>query len=816
MKNRFAPTALLCGTALSTMAAMTLDAGPAEAQTSQAAVAPASNTPDTPVGGAGPVGKANAEANSEAITVTAAAAHKTADGVTGLQPGGGLITVQVAPKSVSTVTTDYILKQAPATSPFMLTQLLPGADVSEVDPWGLSGGSISLRGLNQTEMAFVWEGSPIADIGVYTTYPSEFSDSENLDELTLQQGSSNIDTPTINGSGGLFTFHDRDPLDHFGGLADYGYGTYKYNREFARIDTGLIGNTGVKAFVSISNQHDRAWRGSGVDDRLHTDWKFVKEWGNGNRVALVGAYQDAVQNSYTNPTLYQWDSLKDSFNYTGTYITRANPYGDTQYWRLNRNPYHNVELSGPSTFHVTSDLEIDVIPYMWHGYGNGTIGLTSFDADNYLGAMQVAQNLNLPNANPSDGGATTLLAFVDDQWRGGVTTKAYYQLGAHDRLYGGWWYEYSDDHDYEPTSVVGRNGEPTSVWGDQEIVKLSNGQAYLGQNIRTVTQVNTLFIGDTVTLLNDRLILDAGFKEAIVNRDGTNSLPGPQYKAIENTSEPLPALSAHFQINGRNQVFASVSTNFRSPVNTSLYNTYSFVDGSVAQPGNTHLPNEFSISEEAGYRYTGSLFVGSASYFHYNFTNRQIISAVPGTNNAITTNVDAGGQTSDGIDAEFGTRPFFHIRPYVSAQYLHTSIDNDITLGNGELVPTAGKTAVQSPHFIGAFALDFDNGQVFANWNVRYVGQQYSTFTNDQHIPAFYEMAAGVGLRLPDIGYARTPTLQLNFVNLTNNKFLSGINSITTNAQNVVGRYGTLIAGSAPTYDIGEGFAAIATFKSAF
>ena len=809
MTKRLAPAMLSCGTALSTMAMMLLGSGSAAAQVSQPTATEA--TP-AKAGSRGPA----TDANGEAITVTGTAAHKTADGVTGLQPGGGLISVQFAPKSISTVNRDYILKQAPATSPFMLTQLLPGADVSEVDPWGLSGGSIALRGLNQTEMAFIWEGSPIADVGVYTTYPSEFADSENLQDLTLQQGSSNIDTPTINGSGGLFTFHDRDPLDRFGGLADYGYGTYKFNREFARIDTGLIGNTGIKAFMSISNQHDRAWRGSGVDDKLHTDWKFVKEWGDGNRIALVGAYQDAIQNSYTNPTLYQWSALKDSFNYTGTYITPQNPAGDPFYWKLNRNPYHNIELSGPSTFHVTRNLELDVIPYMWHGYGNGTIGLTTFDNNNYLGAMPITQSLNLPNADPVTGGATTMLAFLDDQWRGGVTSKAYYQLGAHDRLYGGWWYEYSNDRDYATTSVVGLNGEPTSVWGDREIVKLSNGQAYLGQNIRTITQINALFIGDTVSLLNNRLILDAGFKEAIVNRDGTNSLPGPQYKAIENTSEPLPALSAHLQIDSQNQVFASVSTNFRSPVNTSLYNTYSAVDGSVSQRGDTHLPNEFSISEELGYRYTGSLFVGSASYFHYNFTNRQIMSAVPGTNNAISANVDAGGQTSDGIDAELGTRPFFHFRPYVSAQYLHTSIDNNVTLGNGDLVPTAGKTAVQSPHFIGAFALDYDNGRFFANWNVRYVGQQYSTFTNDEHIPAFYEMAAAVGIRLPDIAYARTPTLQLNFVNLTNNKFLSGINSFTTNAQNVTGRYGTLITGSSPTYDIGEGFAAIATFKTAF
>jgi iron complex outermembrane receptor protein len=246
MTVRFATAMLLCGTALSTTAV----AGFADSALAQA----------------GPAGPA------EAVTVIGTAGHKTADGVTGLQPGGGLIKLQVAPKSISTVTKDYILKQAPASSPFMLVQLLPGANVSEVDPWGLSGGSMSLRGLDNTEMAFIWEGMPIADVGLYTTYPSEFSDTENLDELTLQQGSSNIDTPTINGSGGLFTFHDRDPADKFGGLIDYGYGSYKYNREFARIDSGLIGNSGIKAFVSISNQHDRSWRGpGGPDDRLHTD-----------------------------------------------------------------------------------------------------------------------------------------------------------------------------------------------------------------------------------------------------------------------------------------------------------------------------------------------------------------------------------------------------------------------------------------------------------------------------------------------------------------------------------------------------------------
>ena len=411
MTNRFS-AALFCGVACSPMLFAAADQ--AHAQTDAT-----TTTPATRAAHARPA-RAAAAQSVEDVTVKARNPVHSADGVTGLQPGGGLMKIQVAPKSVSTVSKDYIQKQSPATSPFMLVQLLPGAVVEEQDPWGLSGGALTLRGLDQTEMAFIWEGMPIADVGVYTTYPSEFADGENLEDLTLQQGSSNIDTPTDNGSGGLFTFHDRDPADHYGGLADYGYGSYKYNREFVRIDTGLIGHSGIKMFASLSHQSDVAWRGSGYDHKVHLDWKAVKEWGEGNRIALVGAYQHSIQNSYTTPTLAEWNALGRSFNFDSTYTP-----GDTNYWKLNRNPYRNVELSAPSHFTLTDQLSVDFTPYLWHGYGNGTIGLDAFSGANFLGAEAVT--LNVPNA--VGGVAPELFAFVDDQWRSGFNTEAKYHAG---------------------------------------------------------------------------------------------------------------------------------------------------------------------------------------------------------------------------------------------------------------------------------------------------------------------------------------------------------------------------------------------------
>lgn len=779
MTSRIATATLLAGTALSTLALP--------------ASAPA------------------ADDHGESILVQASKGHRSADGVTGLQPGGGLIKKEVAPKSRSSVTKDYIQKQAPAQSPFMLVQLLPGVVVSEVDPWGLSGGSLSMRGLDQTEMAFIWEGSPIADIGLYTTYPSEFADNENLEELSLQQGSSNIDTPTINGSGGLFTFHDRDPSDKAGGLIDYGYGTWKYNREFIRLDSGYIGNTGVRAFISYSHQHDRAWRGSGTDERNHIDFKLLKEWGQGNRVSIVGAYQEAVENSYTNPTLAQYGQFGQSFNYDGTYTP-----GDSNFYKLNRNPYYNINLSAPSHVTLTDRWSADFTPYLWRGYGNGTIGVPLFNSGNFQGSQLITDPINLPFPLPGTGGAQAqgLLAFEDSQYRGGFTAKTNYRLGMNN-FFAGWWFDYSNDHDFQPLSPVSYSGEPSSVWGQNSNIKTVNGLRLLDQDILTKTTVHALFLGDNISLLNDRLTIQAGFKEAIVNRDGTNLLPGPQYKSVLNDAQPLPAISARYQINTRNQLFASVTTNFRSPVDITLYNTYSPVDGSTTFIGGSNVRDEYSISEELGYRYQGNLLVGSATYFHYNFTNRQIQSAVPGTNGAITTDINAGGQTSDGIDVEAGTRPIGHFRPYVSGQYLHTSIDNDIRAGD-DYLPTTGKDAVRSPHWVASAALDYDNGRFFGNYTVRYIGKQYATFMNDEVLPAYYEMGGTVGLRLRDFGPAKAPTIQLNLINLTNNKFLSGISSLSTNAHDTVGRFGGTIAGTPPLYFIGEGFAAIATVKSAF
>lgn len=300
-------------------------------------------------------------------------------------------------------------------------------------------------------------------------------------------------------------------------------------------------------------------------------------------------------------------------------------------------------------------------------------------------------------------------------------------------------------------------------------------------------------------------------KFAMVSRDGVNQVPGPQYKADVNNAEPLPRFSVKYQIDPLNMVYASASTDFRTPSEQTFFNQY--YQGSLYYAANTNLKPEYAISETVGYRFSGPRLTLSLSFFNYNFTNRQI-STLGGGSGSVNQSINAGGQTSRGLDFEAGTKPWHHISPYVSAEYLHATIDNNIAVGN-DYVPTAGKTAVRSPSFQGAVGLNYDDGTFFGSFDVKYVGSQYATFINDEKIPDYAVTDLGVGYRLPSVSLRGRPELKLNLINMGGD-YLSGVANPTTNAKDVVGLRGTLINGSSPTYYLSSGLAVLFTAKQTF
>ncbi|QEH95464.1 TonB-dependent receptor [Gluconobacter thailandicus] len=773
---------------------LTVCAGPVRAADTTALTPPAPAAPKT-----------------EHITV-----HRVSDSAPGHQPGGGLIHPENSVRSVSTVSRDYMDKQPPMATAYQLASMLPGANVATSDPFGFSPNTnLTVRGLNNDAIGYVLEGTPLNDVAYYSGYPSQFADSENYSQVALAQGSADLDSPVLNAAGGLMSLSFLDPSQKAGGFASVSYGSFDTNREFIRLETGNIGNSGIRGFVSYSHSASDNWRGPGRDKRQHVDFKFLREWGQGNRASLIGSFNTTVTSYYPQVTMESWkaDGIHGANNLAGHYDA-SNADNAVNYWRLWRAPERTFYAGAPIHLHLTHKLSLDVTPYAQFAYGNVPGGSTLTETGLYNGTQPLSDTLTLPNAQ--DGTAVVRANYTQRSYRSGFNSALHYKTGWNDFVLG-YWYDYGDDNEQQPFTTVSATGASGDIWAENSssLIHLANGQKLLGGSFHTISQTNALYVGDHISLLHDRLTIEAGFKAVMMSRAGTNNVPGPQYRVASTSMEPLPRLGVRWRIDEQNQIFFNATTNFRAPDQTALYNTYDPTSGALATTGSADVRNEYSISEELGYRRTGQWIIGSLTLFNYNFTNRQISTLASQNGSIIQTTMNAGGQTSRGVDVEIGLRPWHHFSPYVSGEYLHAIIDNNIASG-GDLLPTKGKIAVRSPTLQAAAGITYDDGHIFGVATLHYTGHQYATFMNDERMSDRTTGDISVGYRFGDVSRLHKPTLRLNFINITNERSLSGVASPTLNAKDTTGIYGSTISGSAPSYYIGGGFAALFTASTGF
>ncbi len=717
----------------------------------------------------------------------------------------GLLPAQAAPKAVSAISADFISKQAPTLNAFQLVSLLPGANVSSSDPYGLSvSSSLTLRGLGQDEIGVLMEGAPQNDIGYYYAYPSQLADAENIRQISLSQGAVDIDSPTVGGAGGLLSLSLDDPHARRGALVDLSLGSYAERRAFVRLDSGTIGATGLKAFLSYSYNRADNWRGAGFDTRSHVDAKLLDEWGDGNRASVSVSFNDADTSTYPSPTLADWQAEGRGFNYDKHYTD-----GDTNYWRLYRSPFRNIYVSAPVHVALSDRLTLDSTSYVQFGYGNSPYGTTLGETGNYLGTEALAP-IALPGA---EGGEATVLGnFTGNQFRAGNVSKFGLHLGAH-RLVAGLWFDDGTDHDVQSYTAINADGHPTDPWGYADnAIRTNDGRLLAYENERTRTVTKGFFLADSIAV-TPRLTVDIGFKGVDVLHHGRNYLPGPQSRVRFDSFAALPRAAAHYQIDDRQQIFANVTTNFRAPDEYTLYNSYD--GGEISGQGTTKLKNEYSVSEELGYRYIGANLSASLTAFHYHFRNRQLATVIDDGGALINSTINAGRQTSYGLDGEIDYRPAKGVSLYVSGEYLHARIDDDLPV-DGDYLPTRGKQAVSSPTVQLGLGGTYDDGRLFGSAALKYVGRQYASFTNDESIKGYATLDLSVGVHLAGLIDAQRTDLRLNLINATNPHVLSGVEAISTNAQDTVGRNGTLIAGSPPAYYVGSGRALVATVSRAF
>src|SRR5262249_52986067 len=77
-----------------------------------------------------------------------------------LSLGGGLMSVQSAPKAVSTITREAIEQAAPGSNFTQMIDTIPGVNAATDDPTGLANGHYSMRGYDSSDIGMTVNGAP--------------------------------------------------------------------------------------------------------------------------------------------------------------------------------------------------------------------------------------------------------------------------------------------------------------------------------------------------------------------------------------------------------------------------------------------------------------------------------------------------------------------------------------------------------------------------------------------------------------------------------------------------------------------------------
>ncbi|GAA0754783.1 TonB-dependent receptor [Ideonella azotifigens] len=736
----------------------------------------------------------------------------SATGVTRKEIAGGLMVDENVSKAKSSVTRDFIQKQQPSADVFQLLKYSPGANAAPSDAWGLSPGVLSVRGMDGGQMGFNFEGMPLSVASNWSVFPGQYIDTENTDVVTLNQGSADLSSPDVTATGGIVDLFLHTPSKQRGGLLTMSVGTDNAWRVFLRGETGEIGDTGLRAFGSISQIETDHFRGPGHDRKQHLSLGAVQEWGGGSRSKLALTYSKIARDVYKNPTLAQWkaDGMDGaSTNYDATYTA-----GSLSYYRMLQNPWENLLLSVPTDLRVNDKLTLNVTPYLFYGFGgSGSAGTLNESSVGFGNTVQ-AVDLN-GNGTTTDTGVTYYNPIIEKNLRTGITVKGNYQLDNH-ALVAGVWMQRSRDQLYRPYSLMNDDGTPVDVDGSSSLIRTASGQVVNQWNQDTHDSFYSAFLGDTISLMDDSLNIDVGVKKMWLERVGKNRVPSDVTRTEAQNDPLLPTAAIRYKFDDVNSVFASVARGVRILPAGALYPRYSASTGAVTTRANPDQASEKSTAFELGYRYQGPLVSLSTSAFHYAFENRQISAQVcdPG---CVSSPIDGGKQRAFGLDFEAGLRPFMNFRPYASLELLKTRIESDIPV-SGDYLATSGKQAVRAPKVQAALAVDYDNGSFFGNLGWKYVGRQYATFMNDQEIAAYTTLDIGLGYRftLPPSSGLTKPELRLNVMNATDRHYLSGVNSVTTNAVATTAINGKTIAASQPSYLVANPVSAMLTFAVGF
>ena len=687
------------------------------------------------------------------------------------------------------VTREELLSAPSGISGLKMLESLPGFNVQTDGALGLYefGNSVQVRAFQLSQMGFVLDGIPMGRSDAFGGSPIfRYVDNENLGSVVASPGAGDVSAPSYSSLGPIASYNTVRPSEEMGGMVAVTVGDFDLQRTFVKLETGDI--DGFRAYVSRSKTDSDLWRGPGTIDREHIEAKALYEFGDSYIQATMVSndffdydspsapastfasnyyygYQASIPEGCVSadPGVYDFngDGTIDDSDFTPVF-TGSNC---TSYYEDRINIRDDKLYSLGFGTYLSEDIQLTATAYFEDKDGYGV------SPDSYTNSLviyedQAAAGLDVVHPRGVQYGLSTV-----GGEREGLVAGVSWFMGDHKVEFGGWVEQDTYNRTQARLNKTGGSADGDVIW--DEVV-------YYRRDYTAVRDTTQLYLKDTISLLDDDLVLEVGMKSLSIDYsldgyrdyndyeiDGEEGY-GPQHVEADYTNNFLPMVGAVYRLNDTDQLFASIAQNYALPAGTD-----DIFDNAIGFAAEAPKGEE-SDNIEFGYRTNSENYNGAVAVFYTRFDNRLIASSVlnPATGQPETFYVNAGASKAYGIEFSGVFQPeMFDRELYFNANVSYKKA----TLVDGFGSNPAGSQLPDSPEWLATGGVTYEPTEwLVANFSAKYTDTRYTDFNETYELKSYLVAQAYVDIGGPNsFGMPENMRLRFNVDNVFDKQVMS-------------------------------------------
>jgi iron complex outermembrane receptor protein len=694
------------------------------------------------------------------------------------------------------ITQQDIARITPGSSPLKAISKLPGVQFQAGDPFGAYEWAvrISLRGFNQNQLGFTLDDVPLGDMSygnVNGLHISRAIIGDNIGRTVVAQGAGALGTASTSNLGGTMQFYSDAPRKELNVTGSVTGGADSTYRGYVRLDSGDLG--GVRGYVSYAYLHTDKWKGNGPQYQHQANAKLVGDIGSIGTLSGFFNFSARRETDYQDMTLdllkrvgwkglYKIDNVSPNYNLAkqiglayqnGT--AYPSPYTNPDDVYFDAGGLRNDYLAGTT-------LDIKLAPGL-------TFKATGYYHENKGQGSWVTPYQVTPAGAKDQSGSVISdpgpLSFRTTEYaihRGGINGGVTWEAGINTLQVGGW---YEANKFNQARRYYGLSN---SSYNRDTLAFQKNPFATQYEGVYH-TDTYQYFVEDNVKLLDDALVLSAGWKGVKVDNKSTVTVGSLASGTIGAKDMFQPQASIVYHITPTTEVFADYSENMRAFVSSLTTGPFS-----TTQAGfnalKSNLKPETSKTYEGGVRFHDGPFQASAVAYYIDFQNRLMAfangSGIAG-NPAILNNVGAVHAYGAELSAYYKLNRVFSL--FANYSYNHSKYQNDVmtacttggVAGRCVLARTKGKTVVDAPENMIKGEIVYDDGAIFGRVGGDYMSKRYFSYENNLVAAGRAVVDASIGYRFNLGGFFNNVSIEASVTNLTDKKYISTVN--TNNVQ---------------------------------